>query len=681
MARAFAAFALTVTFLTIEFFIDPGYCVTPARGAEQLADRVRPLIEKHEGDVSVAIKHLETGETFQHNGGNTMPTASLIKFPVMVEAYRQSTTGELSLDAMIELRDDDKVPGSGILTRHFSAGTRLSVRDAIRLMIAYSDNTATNLVLDRLKLESTNETMNALGLVETKIYAKVFRRDTSLSPQRSSTYGLGSTSALETIRLYELLHKKTLVTEAASDAMLDHLLHCEDDRKLAALLPAGTKIAHKGGAVSRSRCDAGIVYAGSGPFAICVLTANNKDRSWGEDNAAERLCARIAKAAYEHFNPAGQDDTPTLVTELRLGSTGELVEALQRTLNKKLAPSRPLDVDGDFGPVTEAAVVEFQAASQLKQTGIVADSTWEALGPLEMQDDPVPAPDVVNSETREKSPSDPLGGPPHVTCKAWVIGDTATGETLWQHNAAAALDIASTTKIMTAHIVLTLVEREPSVLDETVTFSRRADDTRGSTAGIRAGEQLSVRELLYGLLLPSGNDASIALAEHFGRRLAASRSESDNTDPLDQFVAEMNRTAQRLGMLDTNYENPHGLTEVGHQSSASDLLRLASKCLQMPRFRDYVGTKQRGCTVVGPGGYTRNVKWTNTNRLLDTQGYLGVKTGTTRAAGACLVSCERRGETELIVVVLGSQSSDARYVDARNLFRFAWREREESSAR
>ena len=100
--------------------------------------------------------------------------------------------------------------------------------------------------------------------------------------------------------------------------------------------------------------------------------------------------------------------------------------------------------------------------------------------------------------------------------------------------------------------------------------------------------------------------------------------------------------------------------------------------MKLDRFRDYVGTKQRGCAVVGPGGYQRHVKWVNTNRLLNIEGYLGVKTGTTRAAGACLVACGRRGDEELIVVVLGAQSSGARYVDTRNLFRWAWLQRGQS---
>ena len=122
----------------------------------------------------------------------------------------------------------------------------------------------------------------------------------------------------------------------------------------------------------------------------------------------------------------------------------------------------------------------------------------------------------------------------------------------------------------------------------------------------------------------------------------------------------------------TTYENPHGLTAERHQSTPRDLLLLAHAAYKLPRFSHYVATRQRGCTVVGTSGYRRHVVWKNTNRLLPLRGYDGVKTGTTSAAGACLVSSGRRGNRHLLVVVLGSASSRARYVDTRNLFRWAW---------
>ena len=648
--------------------------------AAPLESRLRPLIESHPGTVAVAIRNLVTGEAFLHNADLPMPTASLIKFPVMVEAYRQANSGTVDLQEMLTLQEDDKVPGSGILTSHFSAGAQLSLRDAIRLMIVYSDNTATNLVLDRIGLQSVGEAMEKLELPHTKIHAKVFRRDTSIFPERSREFGLGSTTAAETIRLYQRLHDGQLGSDEATASMLADLRACEDKTKLVALLPPGTKVAHKGGAVSKVRCDAGIIEGPASAFAICVLTSDNQDQSWQDDNAAHVLIAKIAREAYDHFNPVAGKNDNSLPTELAVGASGELVEALQRTLNDRLRPSPELGVDGDFGPATQAGVLRFQRENNQEATGTVTSVMWKALGPVRMQEAPVPSPEVVNSEPIAKAPADSLEGPPFVTCEAWIVGNGKTGELLWGHKEDQPVDIASTTKIMTAYLVFSLAAKSPAVLDETVTFSTTADETKGSTAGIRAGEQLPVSELMYGLLLPSGNDASVALAEHFGDRFEPADDDSSD-DSFSRFIAEMNRTAARLEMSKTTYKNPHGLTASGHQSCAADLLKLAHAAMQLESFREYVGTNQRGCTVTGSTGYERHVVWKNTNELLRIDGYLGLKTGTTNAAGACLVSYGRRDEEDLIVVVLGAKSSPARYTDTRNLFRWGWKQLAADDAR
>jgi D-alanyl-D-alanine carboxypeptidase (penicillin-binding protein 5/6) len=236
------------------------------------------------------------------------------------------------------------------------------------------------------------------------------------------------------------------------------------------------------------------------------------------------------------------------------------------------------------------------------------------------------------------------------------------------------------TKVMTAYLVARLAESSPEILDEVVTFSRRADDTIGSTAGVRTGESLPVRELLYGLLLPSGNDASVALAEHFGHRLRPGGngdSRPAESDPYEDFVAGMNAVAGQLGMEHAHFKNTHGLTETGHECSPRDMLKLAYAAMQSTLFRETVRTSVHGCQLEGPGGYRRNVRWKNTNRLLNIEGFDGIKTGTTSAAGACLASRGTRGEHTLLVVVMGAASSDSRYADSRNLYRWAWQQLEE----
>jgi D-alanyl-D-alanine carboxypeptidase (penicillin-binding protein 5/6) len=301
-------------------------------------------------------------------------------------------------------------------------------------------------------------------------------------------------------------------------------------------------------------------------------------------------------------------------------------------------------------------------------------ATWKALGPLVESDRPVGDPETINTAKLDRQPAEDLDAPPLTTCKAWAIGDAKTGKLLWSSEADMPLDIASTTKMMTALIVAQLVAADEKLLSDTITFSEQADKTGGSTADLRAGEQVTVGELLYGLMLPSGNDASVALAEHFGARLAGGGGDSTEK-PVDRFIAEMNRQAEKLGLKQTHYANPHGLTAPGHRSSAADQLTLAFHVLQNDLLARIVSTRQHGSRVTGPGGYQRNVLWKNTNHLLAIEGYDGVKTGTTDAAGACLVARGTRGEDQLLVVVLGSANSAARYVDSRNLFRWAWQQR------
>lgn len=635
----------------------------------QLAAKIDPLVRSHEGEVAVFIKHLETGETYAHNETMVMPTASLIKFPVLVELYRQVEAGKLKLDQPISLKEEDKVPGSGILTDHFQAGSQIPLETIARLMIRYSDNTATNLVLDQIGMESTSKTMRELGFPETQIHSKVFRRDTSVAPERSKTYGLGSTTAADMIGLLELLHNKKLVSEKASVQMLAHLASCDDESKLVRSLPKAVKSYHKTGSVNDVRTDAGLFQTPKGTLAIAVLTAKNKDTSWGNANAAELLCSKIGLVAYEWFNPPGtpNDAKPEIV---KIGANGDLVKALQRALNEKLKPSPELSVDGDFGGMTEGAVKRFQRENKLAESGQVDANTWEKLGPIQ----------IVASETEairplpEKLAMDPLDGPPFVSCKAWVAMDAKTGKVLDGSKQDSPLDFASTTKIMTAWLIAKLAEKEPSVLNESLKYSERADGTIGSSSEVRAGESLTVREALYGLMLPSGNDASVAFAEHFGARLKPSGWD-ESRDPLDMFVAAMNAEAKLLGLKNTTFRNPHGLTHPEHKSTCAELALLARQVLESPVLKDVISCREYRCTVSSDTGYKREVLWRNTNQLLDIDGYLGVKTGTTDAAGACLVSCSQRDGERIIVVVLGASGSAARYSDSRNLHRWIWKNR------
>src|SRR5262249_41820 len=161
--------------------------------------------------------NLDTGESFAYRADEPMPTASLIKFPVMVETYRQAGEGKVNLDDKVTLTKADKVQGSGILTYPFSQGASFSLPAPVHPTIVCSDNTATTLVLDKTGLKSTAETMEKLGYPNTKIHAKVFHRETSVFPERSKRFGLGSTTAAEMVRMCEAIWKKELVSKEACE--------------------------------------------------------------------------------------------------------------------------------------------------------------------------------------------------------------------------------------------------------------------------------------------------------------------------------------------------------------------------------------------------------------------------------------------------------------------------------
>jgi D-alanyl-D-alanine carboxypeptidase len=240
-----------------------------------------------------------------------------------------------------------------------------------------------------------------------------------------------------------------------------------------------------------------------------------------------------------------------------------------------------------------------------------------------------------------------LALPPHITAASALVVDVDSGRTLYAVRPRDRMPPASTAKLMTALLTL-----QRAKLDDQVKVSQQAAGTTGSRMGLAAGEVLTVKDLMYGLLLPSGNDAAVALAEH----VAGSEA---------QFVALMNDTAASLGMMDTHYVNPHGQDDPAQVTSAGDLITVAQADLAYPVFAEIVSTKNYQAA-----GHPLS----NTNELLGAyRGADGVKTGTTDAAGECLVASVTRDGHRLLVAELGSKD---RYADARALLSYAaegWR--------
>ncbi|MBR2925802.1 MAG: D-alanyl-D-alanine carboxypeptidase [Clostridia bacterium] len=220
----------------------------------------------------------------------------------------------------------------------------------------------------------------------------------------------------------------------------------------------------------------------------------------------------------------------------------------------------------------------------------------------------------------------------HTSAKAAVLIERTTGNILLCANENAPLPMASTTKVMTALMALELGN-----LDDVVTVGRNAYGVPGTSIYLSMGEQITLKDLLYGLLMASGNDAAVAIAEHIG-------------GDVDTFCRMMTERAAELGCQDTVFINPHGLPADGHHTTAYDLALIAREAMNHPLFREIVSTSRASIPWEGRS-YNRILN--NKNRLLtDYEGATGIKTGYTKAAGRCLVFGAQRDGMEVIGVVL-----------------------------
>lgn len=240
--------------------------------------------------------------------------------------------------------------------------------------------------------------------------------------------------------------------------------------------------------------------------------------------------------------------------------------------------------------------------------------------------------------------------PPSVSARAAVLMEWQTGTILFEQKAFTRMYPASLTKMMTALLAL-----ERGRLEHMIQVSGEAASQPGSSMELRAGDKFTLQDLLYGLMLNSGNDAAWAIAEHIGNGSA------------DEFFVLMNQRAKEIGAINTRFQNPHGLSDVNHYTTAFDLALIARTCLRHPYFKSLVATKEKDVIEA-----ERNVVLSlyNTNRLLWLDpGVDGVKTGTTQAAGQCLVASATKDGMRLLAVVL---DSDDRWYDASQLLNFGF---------
>lgn len=239
---------------------------------------------------------------------------------------------------------------------------------------------------------------------------------------------------------------------------------------------------------------------------------------------------------------------------------------------------------------------------------------------------------------------------PETNSRACVVIDRATNTVLYGKNEKTVRKMASTTKIMTATIII-----ENCNLDETIEVSKKAAGTGGSRLGLKTGDKITVRDLLYGLMLCSGNDAAVALAEHAGGDIVG-------------FAKLMNTKAEELGLSNTHFETPHGLDADAHYTTAYELALLSNYALNNKTFAQIVGTKNHTVII---NGYPKDLS--NTNELLgNLEGVYGIKTGFTNGANRCLVSACKRNDMDIICVVLGADTKNFRTSDSIKLINYVF---------
>ncbi len=235
--------------------------------------------------------------------------------------------------------------------------------------------------------------------------------------------------------------------------------------------------------------------------------------------------------------------------------------------------------------------------------------------------------------------------------RSCVVLDRKTKQILYGKNEKNRVKMASTTKIMTATVVI-----ENISLDKIVEVSKKAANTGGSRLGLKTGDKISVRDLLYGLLMRSGNDAAVALAETV-------------SGSVPEFAKLMNKKAKSLGLSNTNFESPHGLDSDNHYTTAYELALLTDYALKNSTFLNIVGTKNYTVTI---NGYPKLLS--NTNELLgNLNGVYGVKTGFTNGANRCLVTSCKRRDMDIICVVLGADTKNFRTQDSIKLIEYTFK--------
>jgi beta-lactamase class A len=286
--------------------------------ALRLDERVKSKLATFEGKVSLYAKNLDTGASYSLRADEPVRTASTIKLPIMIECFAEEAESKLRWSEPLTITPGEKVSGSGI-AQELSDGDQLPIRDFVDLMIVLSDNTATNLILNRIGGNAVNARMQALGLQQTRVMRKILGDGANLKPVVSGVtdegakpenkkWGIGRSSPHEMVMLLEKLYQGQLINNAASAGMIEILKRQRDHDGLGRDMKHVT-VANKSGALDHLRSDVGIIYAKTGAIAIAITVDDIPEVNWTPDNPGQLLISALSEILVDELGSKASTTT------------------------------------------------------------------------------------------------------------------------------------------------------------------------------------------------------------------------------------------------------------------------------------------------------------------------------------------------------------------------------------
>ncbi len=268
--------------------------------AQPLGDQLRKRIAQFPGEVSLYAKNLDSGETIGVRENEPVRTASTIKVAIMAALFDAVARGDLQWNERLTITEAEKVPGSGVIDSELSDGVQLPLQDVMHLMMVLSDNTATNMILERFPADRVNAYLDRIGLGSTRSLRKILGKD---GPQgvsaagkleKNQKYGLGVSTPRDMVALVERMERGELASSDASREMITVMKRCQDTTDIRR--PFGDlPVANKTGALDALRSDVGIVYSKTGRIAMAITVDGIAQPDWGPDNPGSLLIADLAR--------------------------------------------------------------------------------------------------------------------------------------------------------------------------------------------------------------------------------------------------------------------------------------------------------------------------------------------------------------------------------------------------